>query len=57
MIVETIHLEPEEDRADQDENLNQKGAVGAKQAKNNSQGVAKLKNGTGVDFWLLNWNI
>ena len=30
MIVETIHLEPEEDRADQDENLNQKGAVGAK---------------------------
>lgn len=50
MIVETIHLEPEEDRADQDENLNQKGAVGAKQSKNNSQGVAKLKNGTGVDF-------
>ena len=26
LIVERIHLDPEEDRADQDENLNQKGS-------------------------------
>ena len=25
LVIERIHLEPEEDRADQDENLNQKG--------------------------------
>mmetsp|Transcript_18639 Transcript_18639/g.25145 ORF Transcript_18639/g.25145 Transcript_18639/m.25145 type:complete len:118 (+) Transcript_18639:2089-2442(+) len=31
LIIERIHLEPEEDRADQDENLNQKG--GARSSK------------------------
>jgi hypothetical protein len=33
IVVETIHLEPEEDRAGQDENLEQKGASGSTKKK------------------------
>lgn len=33
LLVERIHLDPEEDRADQDENLNQKGSGPAKKTK------------------------
>jgi len=36
IIVEKIHLDPEDDRADQDENLMQKGASSSKKKGNSS---------------------
>ena len=42
LVIERIHLDPEEDRADQDENLMQKGAKSSKTSGKGAANVASV---------------